>query len=196
VVYPHHKIAVPRSTPWYPHNLKIKDQGDGIYTFAYRSTHFDSVYLVRTENKQIASQRLFLRPANSDFILENVLSFKDGSFLMLGKVNYIYNPGWMEGYSKPHLVYIDKNGSYQWMEGEDAFQLHYDNLHSQLRIFYPELDANLNYRILDAKGRVYKEGQSQPVSPIDLPHWRTGIYYLQLWVEQESYIGTKPFLKN
>ena len=98
------------------------------------------------------------------------------------------------GSSSAYLIYIDSKGKTTVLLDDQVFSIHLERITNRLKIFYENSSAELRYRIVDASGRRMQEGEFQAYEGISLGDWKTGIYYLQLWTEQSTYLGQQAFL--
>lgn len=192
--YPHSDQAILNRTNWLSQDYRISEQPNGVNCITYQSDERDTLFLVRIANNQILKSRLFVRESNSDFELIKAHSFADGSFLLMGLVNYSLIP-WQGSGADGHLIYIDPEGRTTYLSGDEAFNIHFDPATSSVKVFHDNLSARLSYRIVDASGRSMQEGKFQPYEGISLGDWKSGVYYLQLWTNQGAYLGQQSFIR-
>jgi hypothetical protein len=145
-------ISKPDST-W----ILSKQQDSLIFSYVYIRVSSDTIGLYRVENGLITSRQIYNRPVNSDFEIRQVHSFHDGSFILSGYVDY-YNANWGESSANSHLIFIDKNGKASRISSASNFQLHYHSDESELKVFYDNSWAQLDYRIVDSSGRSLQKG--------------------------------------
>lgn len=170
-------------------------QSDSVYN--YYSINADSSYytLVRYEDGQERHRSRFPFNVPATFRLSNLSSRADGSFYLSGLINYENPAGW-DSWAEAYLIRVDKNGYIETLNPNEPFALHLEMEAQRLKVFYTYGLAHLSYRIIDASGRQIQAGNFQAYEGIQLGDWGTGIYYLQLWNNEGSYLGQQSFLKN
>jgi len=188
------EIYLPPSRAYADGNFFYQIQKGNTCSYAFYNEGLNHFDLYRMEGDQLISQQTYDLPAGSDFQNWEVHSFADGSFLLLGEIERGFSPGF-DDWSKAHYIYIGPNGN-QVKPDNEAFTVHYDDQASSLQVFNVAGDRSLEYRIIDASGRAFLEGNFKTSELIMLGDWRTGIYYLQLWEPSGDYLGQSSFLKD
>lgn len=170
-------------------------QSDSVYN--YYSLDADSSYytLVRFEGGEERHRSRFPFDVPATFELSSLSSRADGSFYLSGLQNCENPYGW-DSWAEAYLIRVDKNGFIETLNPGERFALHWEREAQRLKIFYADGLARLDYRIVDASGRQMQSGAFQAYEGIRLGDWREGIYYVQLWTEEGSFIGEESFLMN
>jgi hypothetical protein len=91
---------------------------------------------------------------------------------------------------------MDSTGNFREYSLSKNLDLHFNKSSNQLRVFWDSAPILLLYNIVDASGRLMQKGRINPAELISIRNWKTAIYYLQLFSEDESYLDTKSFLKS
>jgi|GEM_PF-4946748 len=196
LVYPYQSgSSLPAVYGFKPQVISYNFQDSNITTLQYISAERDSFAFFRMEGDTILAQQRFIVPSNQDFQIRQVQSFADNSFLLAGSIAHGRDIGW-DAWSRPHFKLLGPNGSKWWNDPKAPFQLYYDARAASLTIFFPDLVAKLDYRIIDASGRSLQSGSIKAHEEIPLGNWSTALYYLQLWNQNGNYYGQQPFLKT
>jgi hypothetical protein len=90
---------------------------------------------------------------------------------------------------------LEATGNYREYGLSKNLDLHFNKRSNQLRIFWDSAPILLLYNIVDASGRLMQKGKINPAELISIRNCKTGIYYLQLFKEENDYLRTKPFPK-
>lgn len=178
-----------------PERVLHKFQDANVTTLQYVSAERDSFAFFRMEGDSMVAQQRFIIPSDRDFRLNEVHSFADASFLLMGSVAHGRSLG-SDAWSRPHFIFLGPSGSTWWNNPKDPFQVHYNSQASSLTVFYPDGNAPLDYRIIDASGRSLQKGSFKAYEKICLGNWQFGVYRLQLWERDGAYIGQQPFLST
>ena len=188
------EIYFPPSRAYADGNFFYQIQKGNTCSYAFYNEARDHFDLYRMEGDQLISKQTYDLPAGSDFQNWAVHSFADGSFLLLGEIERGISPGY-DDWSEPHYIYLGPAGN-QVKPAHEDFTVFYDDQASSLRVFNLEGDRSLKYRIIDASGRAFLEGDFKASEHIMLGDWRSGVYYLQLWEQGGAYLGQSSFLKD
>jgi hypothetical protein len=162
---------------------------DNLYRSLVLQTNDSADYdLFRMRGDSVILQRKYPYTDSLEFEIATIHSTLEGEFYLGGRV-----PGAFD--YDAFMVHMDSTGSYKTFSVGENFDLHFNESTNQLRIFWNSAPTLFRYTIIDASGRLMQKGDLNSAELVSIGNWKTGIYYLQLFKEENNYLGTKSFLK-
>lgn len=161
------------------------------FTRPYYGSGIDTLFAYRIENSVIQSQLILPYASLGKYQGYIVKSTSEGGFYIAGHRYSQYPNGYPQA---QFLIYSDPDGKMKTMPDGELINIHFNRTSNSLNIFYEDPGAQLRYRIVDVSGRRMQEGQFKVYEGISIGNWRSGLYYLQLWSKDQSYLGQRTFL--
>jgi len=161
------------------------------FTSPYYSSGIDTLFAYRIANGAIQSQLILPFATLGNYRGYIAKSTSEGGFYIAGHRYSQYPNGYPQA---QFLIYSDPDGKMKTMPDGELINIHFNRSSNTINIFYEDPDAQLRYRIVDVSGRRMQEGECKVHEGISIGNWRSGLYYLQLWSKDQSYLGQRTFL--
>lgn len=192
------KVTFPEIPP------EVPFEGYGINTWGksignstiYLASHEgnQSIYLLEYQDDTLISA-LYLKERPHGMWVYDLYKNADGSYYLVGEVPRYEPHSTYYTWSIPIFVKVDPQGNYQKNEEVKEIFLHLTDF-GKLFLFLEEPYLDYNYRIIDLKGRLRKEGSTEGSQSIRLSNLQSGAYLIQLWYANNGkYLGEGKFIK-